>query len=174
MTDEQRSLAEENCDLIYGFLRKYNLDIEEWYGTAAIAFCKACIAYDGRNNLSVIAYKYMYNAVCVEMKYAKYKKRDIRIKVQSLNEKVGKDEESIELIDLVPSKHKVDEQIIANDTYMEIMNLCKNDLQRKKIALMALYGSQGQVSKILNCSRQCVNNVVVDVRNRFRESEGNI
>lgn len=36
LNDNQREIVTKNHNLIYGFLNKYYLDIEEWYGDAAI------------------------------------------------------------------------------------------------------------------------------------------
>lgn len=46
LTESQSKLVEQNHNLIYGFARKYNLDIEEWYGILALALCKAALSFD--------------------------------------------------------------------------------------------------------------------------------
>jgi RNA polymerase sigma factor (sigma-70 family) len=45
LTPEQQKLVEDNHSLIYQFLHKLNLDIEEFYGIAAIGLCKAALSY---------------------------------------------------------------------------------------------------------------------------------
>ena len=46
MDEHQKSLVTENHNLIYSFLKKYNLDVDEYYDLAAIGLCNACINYD--------------------------------------------------------------------------------------------------------------------------------
>lgn len=46
ITDEARKLVEENHNLVYSFLYKYHLDVEEWYDLAAIGLCKAANTYN--------------------------------------------------------------------------------------------------------------------------------
>lgn len=62
MLPEQVRLVEENHNLIYGFLRKHNLN-EDFYGDAAIGLCKAAMNYDSSTgaSFSTYAYKCMFN-----------------------------------------------------------------------------------------------------------------
>ena len=46
MTEEQKKLVEDNHNLIYFMIHKYNLDIEEYYDIFALSLCKAAINYD--------------------------------------------------------------------------------------------------------------------------------
>ena len=70
MTDEQRKMAEQNHNLIYGFLNNNNLDEEEYYGMAAIGLCKAVMSYDHkRGKLSTLANKCMKNEIIRYIKY---------------------------------------------------------------------------------------------------------
>lgn len=41
MTDYQRQLVTDNHNLIYRFLQKEKLNMEDWYDLAAIGMCKA-------------------------------------------------------------------------------------------------------------------------------------
>lgn len=46
LTPEQQKLVADNYKLIYAFLRRENLDDEEWYGELAFALCRAAQIYD--------------------------------------------------------------------------------------------------------------------------------
>lgn len=48
MTDEQKQLVEQNHNLIYFYLYRHNLSIEEYYDVAAIGLCKAAITFKKR------------------------------------------------------------------------------------------------------------------------------
>lgn len=52
MTDKQKKLAEENHNLIYACLKKYNLPVDEFYDIAAIGLCKAAILFNEEKGYS--------------------------------------------------------------------------------------------------------------------------
>ena len=46
LTDEQRELVEENHNLIYWYINRRKLDIEEWYDLLAIELCYTVMKYN--------------------------------------------------------------------------------------------------------------------------------
>lgn len=47
LTEEQKELVEKNHNLIYDFAHRKNiLNIDDWYGTLAVALCKAAKGYN--------------------------------------------------------------------------------------------------------------------------------
>lgn len=76
MTDEQRKLVEQNHNLIYDFLYKNELNIEEYYDIAAIGLCNAAIKYDSKKGkFSTLAFKCMKSEVNHHFSYINRKKR---------------------------------------------------------------------------------------------------
>lgn len=72
ITNEQQQVIEENHNLIYSFLQKYNLSVDDWYGLAAIGLCKAAITYkNGVSSFSTYAYKCMFTTVWSEKRKEK-------------------------------------------------------------------------------------------------------
>lgn len=65
LNEEQRRLAEENHNLIYGYLQKRGLDVDEYYDICAIGLCKAVKAFDPTQGkkLATLAYRVMDNEV---------------------------------------------------------------------------------------------------------------
>ena len=61
--EEYHRLITENHNLIYGFLKRYDLDLDEYYDVAAIGLCKAAQSYDEEKGcaFSTLAYKCMKN-----------------------------------------------------------------------------------------------------------------
>lgn len=60
LTDEQRKLVEENAQLIYGFIHKYNLPADDFYDLCAIGLCRAAKNYEPKKGaFSTWAYMYM-------------------------------------------------------------------------------------------------------------------
>lgn len=75
LNDMQKKMVEDNHNLIYSFLAKHNLSVEEWYDVAAIGLCKAAQSYDGSAKFNTLAYKVMFNEVCKVFRHKKAKKR---------------------------------------------------------------------------------------------------
>jgi RNA polymerase sigma factor (sigma-70 family) len=75
MTEEQKKLAEDNHGLIFYFLTKRDLPIDEFYGLAAIGLCKAAISYNGKYKFSTFAYKCISNEVGHYLYLEKMQKR---------------------------------------------------------------------------------------------------
>lgn len=65
LTPEQQEFAEENHNLIYYYLHKYNLPIDEYYDLAAISYVKAVKLYFTREDLR----KYSFSTVFVKSAY---------------------------------------------------------------------------------------------------------
>ena len=85
--EEYQKLIEENHKLIYFFLRKHNLDVDEFYGDAAIGLCKAAMEYDESlgYTFSSFAYKCIFNEVGYELrKRKKFKTNVFTVSYESL------------------------------------------------------------------------------------------
>lgn len=64
LTDEQKKLVEENHNLIYWFIRKYNLSVDEWYGDLACELCLSAVTYDKNKGMfSTYAHYRMWNVM---------------------------------------------------------------------------------------------------------------
>lgn len=73
MTDEERAFAEEHFNLVYCFLNKYSLKVDDWYDTAVYGYLHAVQIWFLKKNLhqysfSTIAYLHMKSAVSNERK----------------------------------------------------------------------------------------------------------
>lgn len=87
LTESQSKLVEQNHSLIYGFARKYNLDIEEWYGILALALCKAALAFDSKKaKFSTLYYLCASQMVEVERRKWRTQKRIPKESCISLDE----------------------------------------------------------------------------------------
>ena len=64
LTEEQKQIVTDNHSLIYGFLNKHNLDVEEYYGLCAIGLCNAVKTLNSqKSKLGTYAYKCMENEI---------------------------------------------------------------------------------------------------------------
>ena len=146
-----QQLAADNHNLIYACLVKMGVSIEEWYGTAAIAFCDAAKRYEPDTaEFSTVAYVFIKNAVLKEMKAQgrQFRKLD-QIAVSydvpcTYNNKESSSSESI--LDGVPSdapsvEKMVIDQVSAesfwdslDDTQKELVNYRLQGLTYREIA----------------------------------------
>ena len=62
LTEEQKKLVEDNHKLIYSFIIKRNLSIDEWYDVLAYALCKAAATFNPEKaKFSTYVMKCMFN-----------------------------------------------------------------------------------------------------------------
>lgn len=87
LTESQSKLVEQNHNLIYGFAKKYNLDIEEWYGILALALCKTALSFDSEKaKFSTLYYLCASQMVEVERRKWRTQKRIPKESCISLDE----------------------------------------------------------------------------------------
>jgi RNA polymerase sigma factor (sigma-70 family) len=96
LTPEQAEFAAENHNLIYGFLRKHKLPIDDYYGTAALGLVRAVQAYSQSEELrqykfSTLAYMQMRSILADERRNT----RRHNIEALSLDAVVGQTGNSI-------------------------------------------------------------------------------
>ena len=81
MTKEQENLVIENHNLIYYFIHKYNLSIEDYYDVCAIGLCKAASTYDDKKGIKFSTYA----GVCIENEIKQELRKQKNILVYSLD-----------------------------------------------------------------------------------------
>ena len=81
MTKEQENLVIENHNLIYYFIHKYNLSIEDYYDVCAIGLCKATLNYNPRKDTKFATYA----GVCIENEIKLELRKQKNILVYSLD-----------------------------------------------------------------------------------------
>lgn len=65
LTEEQKKLVEDNHNLIYFVLRRFNWNIDEYYDMAAYALCRAALLYKPDKNIRFSSYavKSIFNTI---------------------------------------------------------------------------------------------------------------
>jgi len=162
LTDEQRVFAEENHRLIYSFLRKYHLPYEEWYGVAAIGFCRAVTRFEPeRGALSSFAYSVMLNDVREVMRRAKKS-----IPVVSLQSELpGSDGMTLE--DKLTNESCFMEPFFQDGVKKFLRSL--KPIQRQIVALCAAGGTQKEIAVKVGRSQSSVARHIMKLKDRFRE-----
>lgn len=81
LTEQEKKFAEDNHNLIYGFLHRYRYSIEEWYNVVVFGYLKAVQTYNRRKELQgkydfpFIAWQYMRSEIGNHFKIQNSQKR---------------------------------------------------------------------------------------------------
>lgn len=150
LTDNQRRIAEENHNLIYGFLHKRKLDIDEWYGDMAVAFVEAVGMWNpSRGTLSTFAFIVMGSHHARILQADRYLKR--KALVQSLDAPLTDDTDST-LGEVLPDSVSVEDDAVFL-AHLETANAQLTDRQRKIIKLVAAGCDQSDIAARLGTSQ---------------------
>ena len=171
MTDEQRKLVEENHNLIYAFLKRYNLSIEEWYGSAAIGLCKAAINYDPGRGWSFHSYAYermFYEVIGVfrENKRAKVIPVDKLVYYHAVTHECDDNGDGVEFINVIPS----DVDVFSEAALNVVLDKIRNNLNRKELLIfdMRILGyTQMEIGKVVGCHHTDVSKIMKKIRRKF-------
>lgn len=171
LTAEQTKLIEDNHNLIYSFLHKYNLKIDDYYGIVAIAFCKAATSYNSNvSNFSTYSFRCMELAYFHHLRKQSAAKRAFSDKNISLYDVMDEDNNGnkVLLLDIIPGSDNTELEALSNVSIQEfleaqqkreqkILELAAQGLTQKQI--MSIVGiSQPQVSRIISKMRKIFNN----------------
>lgn len=161
MTEQQQKIVEDNHNLIYSFLQKYHLPIEDWYGLAAIGLCKAAMTFkEDVSSFSTYAYRCMFTAVFSE------KRKETQtgtipeglIFYYQAEFDTDNDGGGLSFLENIPSKDDVEGDALANVIFEEfdstlkprdrtIFKMFREGYKQKEISL-AVGCSQAQVSRV--------------------------
>lgn len=135
LTYLEQKYAEENHNLVYGFLHRYKYSIEEYYNIVIFGYLKGVQVYHRRKDLQskydfpFIAWQYMRSEIGHHFESERTQKRTLPEKSFSLNTEIEREDGTIESYDVAGGKS-------AEDDVMEKMllaNIMENltDVQRK-------------------------------------------
>ena len=160
ITDEQRKLVEVNHNLIYDFLFKHHLTIEDWYDLAAIGLCKAVISWDSeKSQFSTYAYRLMLNEVLMEKRKNRKQSTIPEYKmVYYQDETENNDGDTDSFMNFLPSKENVEGDVLSEVMFNEFENNLK-DRHKKIFALFRQGYKQREICKIVGCSQPQVSRV---------------
>ena len=161
LTSKQSRLAEENYNLIYAYLAKYNLS-EEYYGDAAIGLCKAAQTYDENYGTEFSTYAYMcMKHACMNAK----RKENTTIPCESMN--VSFIESGEEVLYCVPDKTDLYEPSLAMlDLKLFMRGLKQSD--REVIEYKLQDYNATEIARFKGTSRQRIWQIVKRLREQYR------
>lgn len=163
--------------MIYSFLYKYHLDVEEWYDIAAIGLCKAANTYNNdKSKFSTYAYKCMYTTIIME----KRKENAMRTIPQNqivyyenqVNES-SKYNDTSTFLNYIPSKQDIENETISALSLENIENELVGN--KKKVFLLLREGyTQCEISKIIGISKQRVSKIKQEITEKYYTRGSNI
>ena len=169
LTLEQKIFVENNHNLIYGFAKKKNLSLDDFYDILAIGLCKAGLTYKESVGCKfpTYAYKVMQNEVYVYWSKTLAKKVIPDDLILSGNRVVNTDsDDADELFDLIDSKYDLANEVLSNAQCDFLLNMLED-----KERMIVMYVSSGmkhrQIAEVLNCSQQNVSRIVKKVKNKW-------
>lgn len=166
MTEEQRKQVAENHNLIYAFLNKHQLPIEEYYDLAAIGLCKAAEKFNpGLLEFSTYAYYCMRSMISHELR----KERKLsRVPKEQLvyyqAEKEGRDGK-LQVWE-IPAKESVEEQIVGKVAAQNFMDSLE-EREQKILNLLEQGFTQQEVSTAVGVSQAYVSRTKMRLKKRL-------
>lgn len=180
LTVEQRDFAEENHNLIYGFLNKYGYEEEEHYGMASIGFCKAVHSFDKSKNNAFSSYAYacMYNEIRKYKRAEQISKSKIpEEKIESYNVPLPNDDtfnrlESDERLSTIDYEY---DEIDKHDFYEKVVKFIGDNFDERTLDVILMI-SQGYSYEIIGekhgVKRQRIGQIVNDIRKKCKNQFG--
>lgn len=164
LTDKQQKFAEENHRLIFGFLHKYSLSCDEWYGVAAIGFCKAVAHFDSERGIAfpVFAYHVTLNDVRMEKRKSRALARNAP--VVSLQDELR---EGFTIEETLAYEPCFLESFMQEDIMRFIGSL--KTKHRLLLALCATGKTQKEISDMVGLSQSYVSRNIKMLKKRFSE-----
>lgn len=163
LTDEERKFAEENHNLIYSFLQKYNLPADDWYDVIALGYLNAVRNWFNREDLhkysfATIAFKAMYGTRGTTMRGI-MRSRNNSVTLVSLQQPMD-DEGTLTLEDVIQGSMCLEDECESSVqiqlNYSKLSKTCKDILKeyaagysQNQIADKH-HLSQAQISRKLN------------------------
>lgn len=167
LNDKQRKLVEDNHKLIYFYCKKYNVSVEDYYDSLAMALCYAAYNYDDtKGAFSTLAMKSMYFKMQQEFTY-NTKKGQVPI------DKITNYENSQQVKNMIIS-NKSPERIVLNkitsqNKLNQILNLTDNE-KHKEIIKYKLQGlTTTEIGKKVNVTHQNVSRTLKNLKTKAKE-----
>lgn len=170
MTDEQKKMVEDNHNLIYFFLKKYDLPIDEWYDMAAIGLCKAARSYNEElSKFATYACKCMFTTVFCEKRKERSSKAIPACKLLYYQAEIRnrKDDDCGNFIDYMPSDENVEESVLFQITYNGVLEKLK-EREKNILQMMSDGYSQQEIGRKLNLSQSYISRIAKQVKNYLK------
>lgn len=163
LTPEQVKLAEDNHNLIWAFLRKYQLDPEEYYDIAAIGYCKAIARFDGSrgSKLSSFSFLVMYHEYLMHLRVFKGKPM-----ITSYDEEFGFGEVKMPMSELIADPKNYQSEIYADDLLRDAFSIL-NEKEIKYLKLHLLGTKQRVIANLMGVKQSHVSRKLTKIKQKI-------
>ena len=162
MTEEQERLVIDNHNLIYHFIHKFGVPIDEYYGICAIGLCEASLKYqpDKGTSFSTFASIIIKQNIMMELR-----KRSTRNKYISYMTNISTDEEySVSVLDKITNGLSAYDEILPYDLGKILTH------REYTIVSLILKGcTQTQIASSLKTSQSAVSRSLKSIRTKLNE-----
>lgn len=164
MTEEQKKIAEENHKLIFDYLWRKGLSVDDYYDIAAIALCRAAMTYDGESSkFSTYAYSCMAHLIS-NYHRSKYTLSAIpEASVISMNTPVSDTDETSTLESFLPSASDLEVDIVSAQVVNGLLSKL-TDREKQVVSMLEAGYSYREMAKILGISPARVGHIVNAIR----------
>lgn len=159
LTEEQKKLVEDNHNLIYFVLRRFNWNIMRYYDIAAYALCRAAMSYNPNNEIKFSTYavkSIVYNIWRERKKEKSYANKYHAVSLDQIVRGNNTSETFAEsyLNNLSDNGNCIEQ--CYTDIYLDDVFARINEKDRTVLRLKLLNYSGLEIAKLLNVSHQSI------------------
>lgn len=157
LTEKQRTLVEKNHGLIFAYLRRHALSMDDYYDICALGLCQAAQTYSPeRGKFTTLAFSCMKHEIIRSFREVKREPPTVSV------ETIVSEDQKLCLLDLLG----VNQDFSGADAEAEIKALLPKLTPREAYVLRALIEgeTQRQIAETLGVSRQAVNRHVKEIQ----------
>lgn len=167
LTPAQQQLVEDNHNLIYGFLREYNLPQDEYYDLAAIGLCKAAKCFNKDKGSKFSCYAYLVMLTEVKMYWRKERKC---VKPScSLDDIVLNGDHMVTLAEIIAEPNDISAYITAPIDRL-CTELVKHNERYPKILMMLCNGyTQKTMGTVFGVSQSTISKDIIKIKGIVKE-----
>ena len=167
LTIEQQKLVEENHNLIYDFINRNNLSIDEYYDILAIGLCKASKAYNPeKGKFSTICNKCMSSEVGLYWRYKNTLKNIINEETLSYDRLLNSEEGDTSFLDILSNDYNMANDVITDMMFSSFLSKLK-DKERIVIEHVIEGLNQSEIANKLNVTPQYISEIVRKIRQKW-------
>lgn len=175
MIDNEEQFFKEHQNLLYGFIRYYNLDEDEYYDLILLSFIQAMRKYnESKGNFSTFFYKVALNDICKAKKRENNLSKIPKENILSYNLPISKDgeDEYINFIqdETVDVANQVEQKLLLQQIFDSLTSLEKQVLY----LYFVKEKSCRQIALKFNISFQYVSELISKARSRILSKFPNV
>ena len=167
LTKEQKELVENNHKLIYYYIHKNGLSVDEYYDILAIGLCKAALNFDESKGIKFVTYAMfvMRNEHWVNERLKRNKKRNSSVLSLSTKIQINEDSNDMTLEDFIPGDRDIFDSLIL----LDIEKILKDETLIK-ICKLALAGyNQREMKEYVNLSQSMISRKLKKIEKLLKE-----